>query len=126
MSTTRRGAFRLNLGAPGILYFNDHEAKCVVVDISATGARVRLLPPVLLPDRFTLETTIVGETIEMDAQMIRGDPYSEIAMVFDNPEHRRLHQLLHQEQRRIIASGVKATVEGQWSGSDSEAEAQSG
>jgi hypothetical protein len=89
---------------------------------------VRLKPPVLIPDEFTLETEIVGETIEIEARMVRGDPYSEVAMVFENPENRRLHQLLHQEQRRIIASGVKATVDTGWTPADPEpkSEAESG
>jgi hypothetical protein len=107
--TTRRGAFRLNLGRPGILYFDDHEAKCVVVDISATGARVRLTPPTLVPDEFSLETTVADHTVEMDARLMRSDENAEVAMVFANPEYRYLHKLLHEEQRRIIASGVRAT-----------------
>jgi hypothetical protein len=107
--TTRRGAFRLNLGRPGILYFDDHEAKCIVVDISATGARVRLTPPTLVPDQFSLETTVADHTVEMDARLMRTDENAEVAMVFANPESRYLHKLLHEEQRRIIASGVRTT-----------------
>lgn len=107
--STRRAAFRLNLGRPGTLYFDDHEAKCVVVDISAMGARVRLTPPTLIPDRFSLETTVADHTVEMDGRLVRSDKNNEIAMVFDNPEYRYLHKLLHEEQRRIIASGVRTT-----------------
>jgi len=121
---TRRGAFRLNLGTPGILYFDDHEAKCVVIDISATGARVRLNPPTLVPDRFSLETTVADHTVEMDARMIRADENSEIAMVFDNPEYRYLHKLLHEEQRRIIASGVRTTVDRRGAPRDDEADSE--
>jgi hypothetical protein len=120
--TTRRGAFRLNLGRPGILYFDDDEVKCIVVDISATGARVRLTPPTLVPDEFSLETTVADHTVEMDARLMRSDDNAEVAMVFANPEYRYLHKLLHEEQRRIIASGVRTTSDqpsGPWDEDDS-------
>ncbi len=111
MSETRRGAFRLNHGEAGTLRFGAHAATCVVVDNSATGARLRLHPPALVPDRVTLATEIAGTAIELRGRLRRAEPGAVVAIRFDDPESTPLPKLLNEAQRQLIAAGMRPDVE---------------
>ncbi len=101
MDETRRAAFRLALTAPGTLSFSRHRAPCVVIDISATGARVRLTPPTLIPDRVSLSTEIAGDPVSLSARVGRTERHGLVALVFET-ESRKLQRLLHEAQRLTI------------------------
>jgi hypothetical protein len=111
MSETRRGAFRVNLGRPGLIHYSGRSAACIVLDISGRGARVRLVPPVLVPDRVTLETEIAGEAILMPARLRRAEPGTVLAVIFDDQEYAPLNLLLQRARRATIAAGVRPSVE---------------
>jgi hypothetical protein len=101
MTETRRAAFRLALAAPGTLTFNRRSAPCVVLDISATGAKVRLTPPTLIPDRVTLTTRVAGKTVSVAARIGRSEQEGIVALAFES-EPRQLVRLLHEAQRLTI------------------------
>src|SRR5207249_1854852 len=56
MTEARRGAVRLISAEPAVLRFSRRSVDCILVDLSVTGARVRLTPPQLVADHVTLTT----------------------------------------------------------------------
>jgi hypothetical protein len=110
MSETRRGAVRLTHGDAGFLVFSGQSAKCAVVDLSVTGARVRLLQPQPIPDEVTFETEVAGETVALRGHVRRGEPGRLIAIEFEDDTD-ELSRLLAVAQRLAIADGRRTTVE---------------
>jgi hypothetical protein len=111
MSDTRRGAVRLAHGDAGFLVFEGQAVKCVVVDLSVTGARVRLLRPRPIPDEVTLETDLAGESIAVPGRVRRGEPGRLIALEFDGEDTGELARLIAVAERIASDAGRRTTVE---------------
>jgi hypothetical protein len=111
MNESRRSAVRLSLGRPGMLRFGVAKAACVVVDISPIGARVRLTPPRLVPDRVALELTLAGEELSLAARVRRAEPGTLLALVFEKTAGAALVPLINQVREREASHGIRGTVE---------------
>jgi hypothetical protein len=112
MSQNRRDAVRITHGQPGVLQFAGRGVDCTVVDVSASGARVRVDRPQLIPARrVTLMTNVAGEEVFVTGHLRRAEPGTTFALMFDDPENARLHRLLAEAQRRDIVRGLRSAVE---------------
>ena len=111
VSETRRNSVRLNVGLPGQLRFASVSASCIVVDISPTGARVRLTPPRLVPDRVTLETTLAGQPVSVPAQLRRAQPGTLVSLTFEPAWREGLERLVAQAYALDLERSGKGIVE---------------
>jgi hypothetical protein len=99
MTENRREAFRVAGHRPGRLEFSGRALDCVVLDVSASGARVRFDAPTLVPDRVVLRTTLADQEIAVAGRLQRAEPGPIFAVAFESSGNSALYGLIAEAQR---------------------------
>ena len=111
MTENRREAVRITSGDPAAVEFSGRRVDAVLIDVSAVGARVRLTPPQLVPNRVVLTITLAGCPVRLPSHVWRAEPGALVALRFEDSENSALHRLIAEAQRHTIGQGIRPSLD---------------
>jgi hypothetical protein len=111
VTQNRREAPRLAPRQPARLEFAGRAVACTVLDISATGVRVRLTGHALVPDQVVFRTVLADHEVVLPCWLRRAEPGPVVALAFDDRARPALSGAIAAAQRAALADQVRERID---------------